>query len=502
MKNHKEKLKKERNFLDFKFSFFVFRFSFLLFCLIGAFFISSLQIQAQDDGECAWDKIEQGEKSLPKEQFQALLEKCKVYYEQKSGELEKDIQKTASDKKTLSNEIATLKSKIKNLDYKISQSNLMVKDLSVQIKSTENSIGQTQGQILTTQERLALTLQLRYEEDHKSVVEVLLGEKSLSAFFDNLVALENLNMSIQDLLGEIKGLKTNLETQKSAMDGEKKELESAIAMQNLQKSESAKQKAKQENFLQMTEKEYQKYLAQQKDAKDKVSKIGSLLFQLLEVPEGGIKFEDAVAMAKTVAGQTGVRAAFSLGILWQETRLGKVQGGCYLKDITNGEGVYIKSGNKALKTMNPTRDAPKFLDLITALNQASKLKTDAFSTPVSCCMIKSGEYYGWGGAMGPAQFIPSTWALYTEKIEKITDNAPANPWNVRDAFLANALYLKDLGAGSQTYAKEIYAAMRYFGCTTSWCETNYGRPVMTAASCMQDYIDDGSMSQTCSDLIF
>jgi len=481
---------------------------FFIIAILASFFIldigfSSIKVDgAQDDTDCAWANIEQGEKSLPKEQFQALLERCKVYYEQKSDELETDIQKTASDKKTLSNEIATLKSKIKNLDYKISRSSIMVKDLSTQIKSTESSISQTQGQILTTQEKLALTLQLRYEEDHKSVVEILLGEKSLSAFFDNLVALENLNMSIQDLLGEIKGLKTNLETQKTSMDTEKKALESTIAIQNLQKSDSAKQKAQQEDFLKMTEKEYQNYLAQQKDAKDKVSKIGSLLFQLLEVPDGGIKFEDAVAMAKTVSGQTGIRAAFSLGILWQETRIGQVQGGCYLKNTTTGEGVYIKSGNKAPKTMSPTRDVPKFLDLIAALNQDSKLKTDAYSTPVSCCMIQNGQYFGWGGAMGPAQFIPSTWMLYYATIEKITGSVPANPWSVRDSFLANALYLKDLGASSQTYAKEIYAAMKYFGCTTSWCETNYGRPVMTAASCMQDYIDDGSMSQTCSDLIF
>lgn len=473
---------------------------FFALAILASFFILNFNsnVKAQDDGSCAWEKIEQGEKSLPKEEFQALLEKCKVYYEEKSAQLEGDIQKTASDKKTLSNEISTLKSKIKNLDYKISQSSIMVKDLSTQIKSTENSINQTHGEILTTQERLALTLQLRYEEDHKSVVEVLLGERSLSAFFDNLVALENLNMSIQNLLGEIKGLKTNLETQKVSMDGEKKALESTIALQNLQKSDSAKQKSQQENFLKMTEKEYQKYLAEQKDAKEKAGKIGSMLFQLLEVPDGGIKFEDAVALAQTIAKQTGIRAAFSLGILWQETRIGKVQGGCFLKDTTTGEGVYIKSGNKAPQTMKPSRDVPKFLSLITSLNNAGKLKTDAFSTPVSCCMISNGKYYGWGGAMGPAQFIPSTWALYSDKIEKISGSVPANPWNIRDSFLANALYLKDLGAGSQTYAKELYAAGRYFGDPSS----SYGKSVMKAADCMQGYIDNGSMSASCQDLIF
>ncbi|MDD5739035.1 MAG: hypothetical protein PHY72_03920 [Candidatus Pacebacteria bacterium] len=474
--------------------------TFFALAILASFFILNFNFfaRAQDDADCAWANIEQGEKSLPKEQFQALLEKCKVYYEQKSDELETDIQKKASDKKTLSNEIATLKSKIKNLDYKISQSSIMVKDLSTQIKSTENSIGETQGQILTTQEKLALTLQLRYEEDHKSIVEVLLGEKSLSAFFDNLVALENLNMSIQDLLGEVKSLKDNLETQKASMDTEKKGLESTIALQNLQKSDSTKQKAQQENFLKMTEKEYQQYLAQQKDAQDKASKIGSMLFQLLEVPDGGIKFEDAVSMAQAIAKQTGIRAAFSLGILWQETRIGQVQGGCYLKNTTTGDGVYIKSGNKAPQTMKPSRDIPKFLDLVASLNRAGKLKTDAFSTPVSCCMISGGQYYGWGGAMGPAQFIASTWVLYSDKIEAITNNAPANPWSIRDAFLANALYLKDLGAGSQTYTKELYAAGRYFGDPSS----SYGKSVMKAADCMQGYIDNGSMTASCQDLIF
>ncbi|MDD4990401.1 MAG: hypothetical protein PHW31_03765 [Candidatus Pacebacteria bacterium] len=474
----------------------------VLCCLITAFLLLNYNVSAQDDGECAWDRIEQGEKSLPKEQFQALLEKCKAYYEQKSSQLESDIKKTASNKKTLSNEIATLQSKIKNLDYKISQTNIMIKDLGSQIKSTESSINQTQTKIQQVQENLGLTLQLRYEEDRKSVLEILLGEKKLSLFFNNLVALESLNVSIQDLLKDIKGLKDNLETQKTTMDSEKKDLENTVIVAGLQKKESANTKAQQEKFLSLTEKEYQKYLAEQKDAKDKVTKIGNLLFQLLEVPEGGIKFEDAVAMAKTTASQTGIRAAFSLAILWQETRIGQLKGGCFLKDAASGAGVYIKTGNKAPQTMNPKRDVPKFLTIIESLNNAGYLKTDAYTTPVSCCMIQNGQYFGWGGAMGPAQFIPSTWMLYKDAIEQKTGVSPANPWSIRDSFLANSLYLKDLGAGSQTYQKEIYAAMKYFGCTTSWCEINYGRPVMTAATCMQDYMDDGAMSQDCSDLIF
>jgi len=481
-----------------KISFFVF----LTCCLSIACFLLSINVLAQNDGECEWTNIEQAEKNLSRDDYRALLEKCKVYYEKKSSELEESLQKTASNKKSLANDIAVLRKKIQNLDYKISQTNLMIKDLSSQIKSTESSIDKTESKLKEVQNNLGLVLQLRYEEDRKSTISILLGEKSLSAFFDNLVALEALNIKIQDLLLEVKTLKENLENQKNNLDNEKKSLESVVAMHKLQKEESALKQKQQEKFLKLTEQEYQKYLEEQKQAKEKITKIGNLLFQLLEVPEGGIKFEDAVAMAKTTANSVGIRPAFSLAILWQETRIGKLKGGCFLQDTATGDGIYIKSGNKAPKTMHPTRDVPKFLSLIDSLNKAGFLKTDAFHTPVSCCMISNGQYFGWGGAMGPAQFIPSTWLLYKEAVEQKTGSSPANPWNIRDSFLANALYLKDLGAGAQTYQKELTAAMKYFGCTNSWCEANYGRPVMAAANCIQDYIDNKAMSEDCKELIF
>ena len=61
-----------------------------------------------------------------------------------------------------------------------------------------------------------------------------------------------------------------------------------------------------------------------------------------------------------------------------------------------------------------------------------------YETPVSCCMYYKGKPYGWGGAMGPAQFIPSTWVLYEDKIKAITGKT-ADPWNIRDAFLASGI---------------------------------------------------------------
>ncbi len=485
----------------FNLRFKIFAGSILTLILTG-FFLFPITIHADLEADCQWDNIERAEQTFSKENYRQLLEKCKAYYEEMTDQIGEDIDKTDQEKKTLASQISILRSKISSLNYQINQGNIMIKDLSSQIANTQGSIFETSAQVEDIKQKLVNLLQLRYEEDQRSSVEIMLAEEKLSDFFDDLVALEMLNLQTQELLQNIENLKTSLETQKSSMDVEKQDLESLVIIQTLQKQDSAQQKGQQETFLKLTELEYQKYLKEQKQVQETVQRIGSLLFELLEVPEGGIKFEDAVSIAKEISKQTGVRAAFSLAVLWQETRIGKLKGGCYLKNVSTGDGVYIRTGNKAPKSMKPTRDVKPFLSIVQSLNDVGKLQTDAFHTPVSCAMIRDGSYFGWGGAMGPAQFIASTWMLFKAEIEQKTGEAPANPWNVRDAFLANSLYLKKLGADGQTYAKEIYSALRYFGCTSAWCRSNYGEPVMRVATCLQTFINDGLMSSSCQSLVF
>ena len=40
------------------------------------------------------------------------------------------------------------------------------------------------------------------------------------------------------------------------------------------------------------------------------------------------------------------------------------------------------------------------------------------TTPVSCPIASDGAY---GGAMGPAQFMPTTWELYKKELEKLPE---------------------------------------------------------------------------------
>jgi membrane-bound lytic murein transglycosylase B len=133
--------------------------------------------------------------------------------------------------------------------------------------------------------------------------------------------------------------------------------------------------------------------------------------------------------------------------------------------------------------MHPTRDIPPFLRITSALGR------DPGTTPVSC---RIGNI-GYGGAMGPAQFIPSTWERIAPKAAAKLGIASADPWKPRDAFMASAVYLASLGADAKTYTAERNAACRYYSgrsCDSKRpANTFYGDQVANRASKIQGQID-------------
>jgi len=425
----------------------------IVFFLISAYFVPIFFISAE---------------TVPSEERQALEEELKKL-EAEISQYEADITKTQGEKNTLNNQISILKKQINKLNLQISQSNLMVKDLTLQVKDTESSIDQTSLKIIDSRSNLADILQSIREEDQKSLIEILVSEEKLSGFFDNLMNLEILNSETQKLLGEIKNLKTSLETQKQSLDDEKQDLENLVSIKSLQKQESEATKKQKDSYLKLTEAEYQASLKKKTEAEKRAAEIKARIFELIGVPEAPT-FGEAYDIAKYVNTVTGIRPALLLAVLTQESNIGKNVGQCYLKNPSTGEGVVALSGKSSFRVMNPSRDVSYFLEITKALGR------DPYNTPVSCPMS-----VGWGGAMGPAQFIPSTWANpksgYDEKV-KATTGKTADPWNIKDAFLAAGLYLKDLGV----MENEFRAVMRYFsGNSWSKWEEFYGNSVISIA---------------------
>lgn len=206
-----------------------------------------------------------------------------------------------------------------------------------------------------------------------------------------------------------------------------------------------------------------------------IDEIKDKNFELLQSPNQ-ITFGDALDVANHVSLLVKIRPAFLLAITQEELNLEKTDM-CYLTNLKTGEGIRATDGKVLQKTMNVVRDIPDFLEI------TKELGKDPLKTLVTCPMS-----FGWGGAMGPADFIPSTWMLYKKQIENITGKS-ADPWSTSDAFLAAGLFLSDVGAKSKTYSGEWKAAMVYFSGSANSSRTFYADGAMKIAEEIQKDIE-------------
>ncbi len=453
-------------------------FTFLLFLGLA----SPIFSYAEDIGaQC--DAILQSSSGCPNmsgTECMAFLERCNDYYDEQSKKLAQDITKTSAQKNTLQNAINGLKSKINSLNNDIKQGKIMVQGLNVQISDTQESINKTTVKIANTEEQMAAILRTIYKED-KTPQFVILLEGDLSDFFSNLTYLDKLNAKVGNLLDSTKNLKAYLQGQQVKMADNVNQLQKTIAVQTLQKVENEKNKQQQDEYLKLTEQQYQLQVQNKQEIDKRANEIRNRLFKLAGIADTKAPtFEQAVKIAKYVQSITGVRPAFLLAVLHQESGIGRNVGQCYVTNFETGSGTNLQGSPKS-RVMNP-KSISGFLELTSSLGRDPK------TTPVSCWIplyTSSGTPYGWGGAMGPAQFIASTWNSYKGKVASITGKT-ANPWDINDAFLASGLLLMDNGAGS---SEKIAAAKYYCGGNYGRREcTNYANSVLRIASGFEDDI--------------
>jgi len=122
-----------------------------------------------------------------------------------------------------------------------------------------------------------------------------------------------------------------------------------------------------------------------------------------------------------------------------------------VKDLATGNGVGKNTGRAFNKVMAAPRDTTPFQTITESLGR------DWSNTPVSC-----PQSVGYGGAMGPSQFIPSTWMLYKTRLANLTGETFPDPWNARTAIFATALLMEDNGGDGGTRESWRKAALRYF----------------------------------------
>lgn len=419
-------------------------------------------------------------------QSREQLEKELADLEAQIKALNGSITQTQAQKASLAKEISLLTQRINQSKLKIQAHDKAISKLSQNISEKNRNINTLDAKMDREKESLAQIMRkTRYMEQY-SLLDFGLQSESLSTFFSDVDSFSTLNRALNQSFEDIRATKAELEQVKSELQEAKdEETQKKLAQEAERKRVESNQREKNTLLTQTKnqESEYKKVLAaREKEA----AQIRARLFELRDT--AAISFGQAYDYALAASKTTGVRPALILAILMQESSLGVNVGACHLRDYNTGSGVSIKTGAERPRTMSPTRDVPVFTTLM------QKLGRDPQATPVSCwiAMYSGGSPVGWGGAMGPSQFIPSTWKLFESRIERATGAATANPWNPYHAITATAMYLADLGAVAGNEASERNAACKYYSgrsCSSTSAGAGYGNAVMKKLYAMQEDID-------------
>ncbi|HVM59095.1 MAG TPA: hypothetical protein VMT80_02100 [Candidatus Paceibacterota bacterium] len=387
-----------------------------------------------------------------------------------------------SQHKTLQSQIDSFNAEIKKTQLQIQAINVAIAQLSDDIGAHNVTLSSLSAQLSAEKESLAQIMRQTQVLDSYSVVSVALGSEDVSGFFSDLDAFVSIKSSLADSFDQIRQTSSSTEAEKETLEARLAEQQDLKNVSQLAKQQLQGQEADKQQLLNQTkgvEANFQKLIA----ANQKTA--GQIRAELFSLAGGGgqIPLPTAITLAKQAGAATGVRPAFILGILRQETNLGANVGQCLLTNSPNkGNGKGKNTGTFFARVMAPNRDVDPFTSLTASLG------FDWASMPVSC-----PQSSGYGGAMGPAQFIASTWNLYATRIAKLAGHPgkQANPWDNLDAFTAVALYMADLGAGSQTPSAERTAALKYFAGSAyrNPAFSFYGDSVMSFASDFQDEID-------------
>jgi peptidoglycan hydrolase CwlO-like protein len=326
---------------------------------------------------------------------------------------QKEIYAKGQREETLQGDIAYLEKDIAKIEIQIQETQLVIRSIDFEIADKETQIAVMQKEIDAKKTALTHFMQELYERGDASPVEMALGNETFSDYFFQTDSLESFEERTREIYDQFVVLREGLENEKKELIGRKEEQMNLKAMQNDQQGALNSQKAAKDFILTQTRNEKQTLSAQMEKTQEQLNALQSL--------GEPIDISEALNAARYASKLTGVAPEFLLGVLRVESGLGtNVGGGRYKTDMNPSQWDTFKKICKELG-LNPDK------------------------TPVSrriCYNLNSkDECGGWGGAMGPAQFMPSTWMGYKSKVEKITGNDPANPWDLKDSLAAMGLKL-------------------------------------------------------------
>ena len=377
--------------------------------------------------------------------------------EKEIAEWENILNQTKTGTASLERDAALLNAKINEAKAFIRKRQIQINQLTADIGLKTKTIAELEEKMNRGKESLASILKSTNELDSFSLVEVMLSNKNLSQFFEDVDSYNSIKTSLETQFNEIRYLQAKTDEERTALD--KKRIAEADTKAKIEadKRKVELDEAEKQRLININKNQEKTYEQVISEKEKKAAQIRAALFALRDTE--GIAFGDALKYATLASQKTGVRPALILAILTQESDLGKNQGSCLVNNLETGDGAGKNTGTFFEQVMKAPRDTVPFKNITERLGKDWKM------TPVYC---PPGKVYvsgrGFGGGMGPSQFIPSTWELFKNKLGGVLGIKPdnVNPWNPEHAILATAVYMADLGASSGGYTAERNAACRYY----------------------------------------
>ena len=396
------------------------------------------------------------------------------------GQWQKVLDATRQKKNSLQGDVTLLNAQIAQAEAQIKAKNIEIGKIGTQIKNKTARINELSARIVDGHDSLASFMRRQDQIDDLSLVEIAFAADNAFALFEDVDNIVTVQSGLHKEFAEIREVRTETEAERKALAEQQAAEADAKYVVETKKQEIDKNKADKSQLLAITKSEEQAYSQVLAERQAQAAAIRARLFPLKDTE--GIQFGDAVEYAKTASVKSGVRPALILAILSQESGIGVNVGNCLVTDLTTGDGKGKNTGTPFLGVMKAPRDTVPFENITKALGK------DWRTTPISC-----PQPGGYGGAMGPTQFIPSTWMLFDVRIKAALGVPASNPWNAGHAIMATSLYLADVGGTNATYSAERNAACSYYSgraCpNTGGAIDGYGNSVMAKATKYQQDID-------------
>ncbi len=417
--------------------------------------------------------------AINREAQKAALQQQLAQVEAELQQLQQNISTQETKKKSLQQQVNIFQNKIAQTRLQIHQLTLAIQQTDLQIQETQQSVNATNAHIDQEKQRLAALLEQISQSDQTSTVQLLLQYNTFSDFFNRAESLQALGEGVRASLLDLQQSMKDLQQKQADLGNQQDSQDNLRQIQTLRQGDLQGQLSGQNTLLTETKGQESRYQALAAQKQETAAQIRNQLF-VLQGAGVQLSFGDAYHYASVASGLTGVSPAFLLAELKQESSWGANVGQCYLVDSNTGAGKRKTTGAAVANVMKPSRDVQPFMQITQALGR------DPYATQVSC----PNPNYGYGGAMGPAQFLPSTWMGYQQSVSSLVGHT-ADPWDIQDAFVASANKLANAGAAAQTYAAEWKAAMIYYA-GNGWNNPlyrSYGDDVMALTAEYQGQID-------------